>query len=335
MFKQIMFLFLSCVSIVVPIKRAVIGGDDKEYVSSPVYGPFDGTEKQTITVTYNYVSSTSISVIGGIKVYKVSEPTKHFYSVYETTGYRTIKKGKYNFSLTLDFSKFLFDEEIIVKFFVQKRTILKEIVSRSCRLKKPSPNVVKLDDKNNFESKLDNYTICFENNEKKNEFVSALNLQKGNYFLINSYGVIDFNIYVTYRFIKNPKLKSAYLEFDDTENLFPNLNKVNNLRIIPLERLFYLGDYFYIVPSSSLYYNPSTLDMSFQNKSGFKKVGQKLYFPPNKRKVISSYSFSLVLEEFGNCMTTYKYDFNFTFGKNYLGDCSSSDYCVVGGIKND
>lgn len=313
-------------------KRGSNSFDEKiSLVSSSIYGPFDGQEKIIIDVNYKSGINTQFIGIAGIKIFNVNDLNNTIYSTYEKNGYHVFKNQIYTFSFDIDFSSFFNQNRLVIQFIVQKKTSLSIVSSRLIYLNKNKEETIYLSEKNNFKHINKEYTLCFSNEEKMNEEVDFS--ISHNSFLLDSYGCIKLNIPFLYKFYKTAIYNDVYIEFDDANNLFPEIKKGgNNLRIIPLKFNYFSNDYGYITSSDRMYYNPTTNELSSIKRSGYLKTN-KLHFPPNKKSLISKYTFTLVLAKFGHCKKTYKYNFNFTFGRNYLGSCSSSDYCIIGGLK--
>ena len=125
---------------------------------------------------------------------------------------------------------------------------------------------------------------------------------------------------------------NKYLKILDLDNIFPYLTKDSNGYInIPLECVQNNKD-ITLKFKNSFYYNPSTLDISTYSRSGFTKT-DKFYIPKGKLKLLENATFAVEMNDFGRCKFNIIIPLSFIKDRNYLGLCSDSSHCIIGGIK--
>ena len=83
-----------------------------------------------------------------------------------------------------------------------------------------------------------------------------------------------------------------------------------------------------------MYVNPTSLEMSLVAKPGFVATPY-FYLPKNKCEELLDQTFTIMVEEFGHGKTRFNWDIKYTNNHRLIGDCSNSDYCVVGEEGND
>ena len=118
----------------------------------------------------------------------------------------------------------------------------------------------------------------------------------------------------------------------DLDNIFPYLAKDNNSYIyIPLECV-QNGKDITLKYKNHFYFNPSTLDISEVGKSGFVET-DKFYIPKGKLKQLENATFAVEMNEFGRSKMNIVIPLTFIKDRNYLGLCSDSSHCIIGGIR--
>ena len=128
------------------------------------------------------------------------------------------------------------------------------------------------------------------------------------------------------------KKSNKYLKILDLDNIFPYLTKDSNGYIsIPLECVQNNKD-ITLKFKDQFFYNPLTLDMSFYGRTGFNKT-DKFYIPKGKLKLLENATFAVEMNNFGRCKFNIIIPLSFIKDRNYLGLCSDSSHCIIGGIK--
>ena len=128
------------------------------------------------------------------------------------------------------------------------------------------------------------------------------------------------------------KTSNKYLKILDLDNIFPYLTKDASGYIkVPL-KCVQSGKDITLKFKNHFYYNPSTLDISFTGRSGFKET-DKLYIPKGKLKLLENATFAVEMPSFGRSKFKIVIPLNFVKDRNYLGLCSDSSHCIIGGIR--
>ena len=128
------------------------------------------------------------------------------------------------------------------------------------------------------------------------------------------------------------KKSNKYLKILDLDNIFPYLSKdANGYISIPIECVQNNKD-ITLKYKEQFYYNPLTLDMSFYGRTGFNKT-DKFYIPKGKLKLLENATFAVEMNNFGRCKFNIIIPLSFIKDRNYLGLCSDSSHCIIGGIK--
>ena len=152
------------------------------------------------------------------------------------------------------------------------------------------------------------------------------------YFDVDNYHrLIIKNQKITYACSKPYSGGTAYLHFVDNDRLFPDLDdrrKVPEV-LIPL-RIIQDGGVYFDFPSN-MYVNPQSLSMSLTAKPGY-MLTNYFYLPINKRSKLVDRKFTLRVKDFGHNKTSFTWDIYYTNTRDLIGDCSNSDYCVVGEV---
>lgn len=128
------------------------------------------------------------------------------------------------------------------------------------------------------------------------------------------------------------KDSNKYLKILDLDNIFPYLSKDSGGYIkVPLECI-QNGKDITLKYKNHFYYNPSTLDISFTSRSGFVET-DKFYIPKGKLKLLENATFAVEMPQFGRGLPNIVIPLTFVKDRNYLGLCSDSSHCIVGGIR--
>ena len=128
------------------------------------------------------------------------------------------------------------------------------------------------------------------------------------------------------------KTVNKYLKILDLDNIFPYLSKDANGYInVPLECV-QNGIDISLKYKNRFFYNPSTLDISFTGRSGFIET-DKFFIPKGKLKLLENATFAVEMMEFGRSKFNIVIPLNFVKDRNYLGLCSDSSHCIIGGIR--
>lgn len=153
------------------------------------------------------------------------------------------------------------------------------------------------------------------------------------YFNVDSYYRIDLNdLYLTYNSPKPFPISHGSLTFIDFNKLFPYLDNNKplpefNIPIVATERYGKIHFSF----EEIMYVNPRTLEMSFTARPGF-ELTRYFYLPINKCQDLMNQVFILKMSNFGHGKISFNWNMRYTNTRYLIGDCSNSDYCVVGEV---
>ena len=173
----------------------------------------------------------------------------------------------------------------------------------------------------------DNYVSGASEKYKFNQFID--------YFNVDSYYRLRLdNIFITYESVKTCPLGSAHIHFVDYLKLFPYLDNDDEVPTfdIPLTATSSINGVFFSFPSI-MYVKPQSLEMSLVARPGFVST-KYFYLPVNHCRDLLDQTFTLVVDSFGHNRNSFSWDIRYINNRNLIGDCSSSDYCVVGEVNN-
>lgn len=189
-------------------------------------------------------------------------------------------------------------------------------------------------DYNNSAYISNNRSFYFDNNkavyiEEKFTFSDLVN-----YFKFDTYYRLSLS-----QFVFNVELYNSYTYLESyilLENLVPSLSSLTNLEgnnsKIPLSLKIDENFTISLQFKDILYVEPGSLHMSTTPKTGFVKT-RYFYLPTNRKEEVLNQTFTFVIKEIGFNKTSLKWDMNLESVINLIGDCSNSEYCVVGGTK--
>lgn len=126
---------------------------------------------------------------------------------------------------------------------------------------------------------------------------------------------------------------NASLRFIDYSRVFPYIDNSDSIPIvnIPLSSQINGNLVTFSFPKT-MYVNPNTLEMSLVARPNFKTT-KYFYLPHNHLPEILDQIFTLEVSDFGYSKVSFSYDIRYTNNRYLIGDCNSSDYCVIGEIK--
>ncbi len=127
----------------------------------------------------------------------------------------------------------------------------------------------------------------------------------------------------------------AHLHFVDYLKSFPYLDSENEVPTfdIPLRTITKNNRISFAFPQV-MYVKPTTLEMSLEARPGFVSTSY-FYLPKNRCEEILDQVFSVDVEEFGHGKTSFTWDMRYLNNQRLIGDCSNSDYCVIGEPTNE
>ena len=154
------------------------------------------------------------------------------------------------------------------------------------------------------------------------------------YFDIDTYYRLDLsNVNFTYVLsLNNLTYSSAYLTFEDDEEVFAYLEHDHDEITIPL-KIVKTGNIWALDIDSNMYVHPKTLQMSFEPRPGFVET-RYFYMPVNHKDYFLNQTMRIDAYGVGVCKSTITWYLTYLASTNIIGSCSNSDYCIVGGKSN-
>ncbi len=155
------------------------------------------------------------------------------------------------------------------------------------------------------------------------------------YFNVDNYYRLSLeDTFISYECGKSFPGCVAHLHFTDFLRIFPYLDneKLVPYFDIPLRTIKKNNGVLFAFPSV-MYVKPETLEMALEAKPGFKSTSY-FYLPKNKCESLLDQEFSIVVSEFGYSKTSFTWNMRYTNNQRLIGDCSNSDYCVIGETVN-
>ena len=126
----------------------------------------------------------------------------------------------------------------------------------------------------------------------------------------------------------------AHLHFVDYLKSFPYLDSENEVPTfdIPLRTIIKNNGISFAFPEV-MYVKPTTLDMSLEARPGFVPTSY-FYLPKNRCEDILDQVFNVVVNDFGHGKTSFTWNVRYLNNQRLVGDCTNSDYCVIGETTN-
>ena len=154
------------------------------------------------------------------------------------------------------------------------------------------------------------------------------------YFDVDNYYRLTLNnSLITYSCLADPPQGLAHLHFVDYLKIFPYLDDDKEVPTfdVPLYVKSNGNGAVYFDFPSKMYVNTKTLDMSLTARVGFVET-KYFYLPVNKCEDLLDQVFTIVVDSFGHGQTSFSWDVRYLNSMHLIGDCSNSDYCVVGEV---
>ena len=154
------------------------------------------------------------------------------------------------------------------------------------------------------------------------------------YFNIDTYHRLDLDsVSFTYVGASTFSYSSAYLQIYDDDNVFPYIHKNNDgYFLVPLIVNKTANKYSFAF-KNQFYVNPISAQMSFDPEEGF-VLTRYFYLPKNGREDLIDKNMNVYLYGGGLASSNIRWNLTYLASQNLLGDCSDSDYCIVGEQKN-
>lgn len=320
-------LFLGCASLINPIDNPPVI-TLYTITSCSAYGAYDGTEGN-VTISYKYKYT-------GLQKYSDVKEILYVYSndVLVSRSSTSIHELNYEdvISVNLTFSPYKFKSVNTLDFSFQ---IVKDgetpsiLKSYNFALAKKVSKTIKTSDIG-----VSNYSISGTTfNLKTTDYLltETFNFSKlMDYFSCDEYYTLPLdNLYFSYSYSNKITYKSAYLKFEDPEELFPYINiDSDGFKRVPISLNQSMS--FVSFSFKTMYVKGETLEMSNDYRVGFYKT-KKFYLPLRKANELDEMTFYLELNGLGANETNVIHQMTYYSTPNLFGSCSTSDYCVHGG----
>lgn len=131
---------------------------------------------------------------------------------------------------------------------------------------------------------------------------------------------------------KELSFTSCFAKIANRNDVFVNIEKQGDFVFLPLD-IKKDGKTCYF-EFKDLYVDPSTLLVSLNPISGYVPT-RKLYFPLDKYQLITPFQFEIMINGLGVAKSNVSIVVDYYPTGNFIGDCSNSDFCLIGGVSND
>lgn len=154
------------------------------------------------------------------------------------------------------------------------------------------------------------------------------------YFNIDTYHRLDLNsVSFNYTCSSSFTYSSAYLQIFDENNIFPYIDKnEDDYFLVPL-KVTKNGNTYKFSFKNQFYVHPKTAQMSFDPEEDF-TLTRYFYLPKNGREDLLDTKMNVYLYGAGLSASNISWNLTYLASQNLLGDCSDSDYCIIGEQKN-
>ena len=305
------------------------------YEEGYISGPFDkAAEEASITYAYTwYTAMSSPEVIETLTIYKDSTNVMNVCHISNTAAhkikYKSLNTVTHTFSPTNCFK----NASCLYMVFTIKRTSDNYVLKTSTVLVLPQFNqTISNSYVGSAEFLLNHRTVDLTNiSESFGERYSFKNypsmFSSGTYHTL-AISELKFN----YDYHLNFSYSAALLKFEDPLNLFPYLKTIEyRYKYIPLN-VFQNGTEISVVPQV-MFVHPKTLEISPVRYSEFVQTNN-FFFPVGTYEYYDSINFILDIKNVGINKANILITTPFYPTNTLIGDCTTSEYCIVGGVTN-
>lgn len=302
----------------------------EDYFSCNTYGPFslENPQDQDITFTYEFYSIPTQFIIERIRLLNYSGSVVASSAKTETYYYSGHRNSP---TFTLPLRNY---------WTANGLTLIFEIVKSSDRSVLKSYSVSFYPPSNSFIAgtylKRNTYTSNNLGFYGKDNALSPL-YETYDFTRFGDYLDVDYyyrlNVSNNHFYYKNNEIlnyQSAYLYFNDSDNLFPYYTHDDNDDIyIPL-KLVKNNDTITFKYNRTFYINKRTLQISDTYRSGFVTT-QDFYLPVNGRIKFNGKQIYFQLNQMGLDSLSTEIGVRYDTTKSLVGVCKDGDYCIIGG----
>lgn len=161
----------------------------------------------------------------------------------------------------------------------------------------------------------------------------SFNFENLNEYLSKSINnVLDFSS-VTFNYSSKFDYRCGEIEYHikDYNNVYPNLKKVAGEVVVGMNYSINNGEISFDI-DEDMYVNHETLEMSSTMMSGYESTN-RLFIPMGKEKQFEQDDSYLLIKDAGYSGTDITIPFKHYIDKKLVGECSDSDYCISGGVR--
>lgn len=152
------------------------------------------------------------------------------------------------------------------------------------------------------------------------------------YFLVDSYYRLTLKQFSFTASLLDESFDSAYLYIENYKSCFSSLTNSEGIVKIPLVVKKDKNTTFSIDFADILYVEPQSLFMSLTPKTGYKAT-HYFYLPINKMSEVNDTKFIFEINGISDHKINLRWEVNYANEIGLIGDCSTSEYCLVGGAK--
>ena len=299
---------------------------DEYFYTSDYYGPFDGSNNETIKLYFKNCNPNHYLTIEYFNAATYAKLSQENYKLADIMGFSD------NCSYTLRVKNKMYQEGIGIQFTINDGDSL--TFDRKLIHLYPTENktIYSFQYVNNPYVASNRFFKIGKDRVYQSETIQFLDTI--DYLTNDKYNAIDISE-IKFTYDKDIPLinanKNKNLTVYDYQNVYTNIIKNNYAFNIPVECVKN-GNEISLRFLNTFYYNPITLDMSFIARDGYLPT-DKFYIPKYGLKSLENDAFILNLQNFGYSKTNIVIPLSFIKDKNFSGMCGDSNYCVVGGIK--
>lgn len=125
---------------------------------------------------------------------------------------------------------------------------------------------------------------------------------------------------------------SAYLVFEDRDNLFPYMTHDSSGTVAIRLQIYKNGDYYYLKYENKFYVNKRTLQVSDSYRNGF-ALSSDFYLPVNGRKAFNDKTLYFAFAGVGESRLTVTFPLHYSIDKSLVGLCTDGLHCIGGGSR--
>ena len=320
-------VLLSCISMMFAI---IAPNFDDIRINSDTIGPFEKNEETSVKVNIVFNVSSAFNARFRVLV-KIEED--FYYTCYSSATFYTAIGSLYTFSYNFPTQYLSEEKPLLISYRIYNEdsslnNIRKQLDFSIQLIKSKTVNIDKLEDKKYigepYSLKIINNKIIYNRDEFDFSYL-------GDDISEEKYLYIDFNK-VKFKYLNEIPFSysSVTATFIDYYNSFPYLNKFNQFTLLNLDLGFNKDNQLYFIKLADGYYvDPLTLMMSANKQDGFVETNT-FFLPKNKQDILDGMAINFNFNDFGYAKNRYYFSLKYYYGNTILGDCATSDFCIVG-----